>query len=294
MRSISVVIFCFFISLSVQSQDELLNELEEKSNVPSYVLTTFKGTRVINGHSVETKPEGALEFIISHRFGRLNLGSYELYGLDISVIRLGLEYGITDRFGVGIGRNSEEKIFDGYLKYKLLRQQNDGTPFTITALSSIAYRTLKEEPAFSTDEKLAYAIQAMIARKFSSAFSFQLAPIWLHRNAVDQATEVNDLVALGVGTRVKITRSVSINAEYYARLNEKGNNPNQDAIGVGIDIETGGHVFQLIFTNTSGMTERAFLPETANDFFDGDIHFGFNITRTFQLKRKQQSLSKNN
>lgn len=276
------------ISFSAFSQDDLLNELNQQTpEGPAPVLSTFKGTRVLNGHSVETKPKGALELIISHRFGTLNSGSYELWGLDNSVVRIGLEYGITDRLGVGVGRSSDTKVFDGYVKYKAVRQQAGGPPVTVTALGNLSYLTLKTTPELTSHEKISYAAQVMIARKFSSLFSLQVAPVWLHRNSVNQESEVNDLLALGLGGRVKLTRSVALTAEYYARMNEKDGNPYEDAIGLGIDIETGGHVFQLIFTNTAGMTERTFLPENTGNFFDGDIHFGFNITRTFQLAGKK-------
>jgi hypothetical protein len=281
-------------SVSVYAQDDLLSDLEKAQAAETdYVIQTFKGTRVVNGHSTETKPGGTLEFIISHRFGPLNSGSYELWGLDVSTIRLGLEYGITDQLGVGIGRSSFDKSYDAYLKYKVLRQATgEGSfPFTMTLLGSVQYKTLKNSSTegFSSSDRTSYAVQALIARKFSSAFSFQIAPIWVHRNAVDQDITKNDIFALGLGLRAKVTRSVSLHAEYYPRLNENENSPYYDAIGFGIDIETGGHVFQLVFTNSVGMMERITVTETDGDFWDGDIRFGFNITRTFQLSKKSRT-----
>lgn len=291
--------FLFALSLflfgSAYAQDDLLSDLEKtQANETDYVIQTFKGTRVVNGHSIETKPGGTLEFIISHRFGTLNSGSYELWGLDQSTIRLGLEYGITDRLGVGVGRSSWDKSYDSYLKYKLLRQSTGAQsfPFTMTVLGGVYYKTLKTtstEPDLSSSDRLSYAFQALLARKFSSKFSFQVAPIWVHRNAVDQDITENDIFALGLGARAKITRSVAIHAEYYPRLNEKENSPYDDAIGFGIDIETGGHVFQLVFTNAVGMMERLMVTETDGDFWDGDVRFGFNITRTFQLSKKSRT-----
>lgn len=272
-------------------------ELEQaRGEQTDLTLQTFKGTRLINGHSVETKPGGALEFIISHRFGTLNSGSYNLWGLDASTIRLGLEYGITDALGVGVGRSSLDKSYDGYLKYKVLGQASgaDPFPFTLTLLGSAQYKTNKSgaDENLNSNDRTSYAVQALIARKFSPNFSFQVAPVLVHRNTVDQDLFVNDLFALGLGGRARITRSVSLHVEYYARLNEKEGNPNYDAIGVGIDIETGGHVFQLVFTNTLGMMERIFVAETNEDFWDGNIHFGFNITRTFQLSKKSRETAK--
>lgn len=296
MRFILAVIGCLVI-ISAYAQDDLLNELEKnEGDKKDYVIQTFKGTRIVNGHSIETKSAGSLEFIISHRFGAINSGSYDLWGLDFSTIRLGLEYGITDRLGVGIGRSSLDKTFDTYVKYKALRQStgSGSFPFTLTLLGNMTYKNSKEgdDKNLESNDRIAYVAQALFARKFSPALSLQLAPLFLHRNTVDQNIAVNDLIALGVGGRVKITRSVAISGEYYARLNEKDGSPYKDAIGLGIDIETGGHVFQLIFTNSIGMTERIMVAETPEDFFDGDIHFGFNITRTFQLSKKNAKADK--
>ena len=284
-KSFLTLLYFTTLTLSI-AQDDLLSELSTDQG-PVYAIGTFKGTRLVNGHSVETKPGGALEFIFSHRFGTLNQGSYELWGLDNSVVRLGLEYGLTDRLGIGVGRSSEEKIFDGYLKYKVLRQADSKSPVTITAFGGMAYRSYKDFRELSSVDRISYVSQILIARKFSPTVSLQIAPTLLHRNYVNTSIEYNDLFALGMGGRVKVTPSVAITAEYYARLNEHTGNPYNDAIGIGVDIETGGHVFQLVLTNTSGMVERAFIPVTLNDFLEGDIHFGFNITRTFQLSRKE-------
>lgn len=293
----------FFLLLtsvySVKAQDDLLNELEKSDpSVSNFTFATFKGTRIINGQSVETKRKGELEFIFSHRFGLINEGAYTLWGLDESVTRLGLEYGITDRFGVGMGRTSADKTFDGYVRYKVLRQKDTGSPVTITAIGVITYKASPnkdENPVLASQldaqDRLAYVAQFLVARKFNSKLSLQLNPILLHRNTVDQDIENNDDVALGFAGRYKITKSMAISGEYMLRLNPMDNQPpayeRYNAVGIGLDIETGGHVFQLVFTNTLGMFERYTITETSEDFFAGDIHFGFNITRTFQLSRKK-------
>jgi len=274
---------------SVLAQDDLLNELAKNDSPGNdIVLSTFNGTRLVNGHSVETKHKGELEFIITHRFGTINSGGYNLWGLDDAFIRLGLEYGITDRFGVGFGRSSVDKTYDYYLKYKVL-QQRTGMPLTVTAFGSASYKASMnmDFPELETSEKMSYVTQILIARRFSPGISFQISPVFLHRSTVDTSTEVNDLFSLGFGGRVKITKSMALIGEYYLRLNEKEENLNHDSLGLGIEFDTGGHIFQLVFTNSQGMVERSFLAETADDFFDGDIHFGFNITRTFQLAGKK-------
>lgn len=285
-----IVLTCLlFVSLFAFSQDDLLNELEQsqpESDGP--VIGTFSGTRIVNGHSNETRSKNVLEFIITHRFGTLNSGAYEAFGLDNSVIRLGLEYGITDRLMVGIGRSSSDKTLDYFGKYKIL-QQSSTMPVSVTAFASAAYLGLKNDLTneLNTTDKMAYTTQLIIARKLSSRVSLQLSPAYLYQATVDQDLTVNNLMSLGMAGRFKITKSMALLLEYTLRINDKANSPAQDAFGLCVEFETGGHVFQLVFTNTLGMVERQFMAETTEDFFDGDIHFGFNITRAFQLGRKK-------
>ncbi|MBL0740465.1 DUF5777 family beta-barrel protein [Chryseolinea lacunae] len=292
MKHISLLVLLACVGpLAAQAQDDLLNQLEKTTDAPTYVSQTFKGTRLVNGHSVETIGAGTLEFIFSHRFGRLNGGLYELFGLDDAFVRIGLEYGITDNLGVGIGRNSVDKTVDSYLKYKLLRQRPGGSPLTVTAFGSAAYKTSPKDddvpPGFKTSDRLAYTAQLLVARKLTSKLSLQLMPTVVHKNFVGEGSGRNDQFALGMGGRIRLTRSVSVNAEYYYRIQPEAGTPYKDALGLAIDIETGGHVFQIVLTNTRGMVERTFVTETDGDFFDGDIHLGFNVTRAFQLKKQK-------
>lgn len=270
---------------------DLLSELDKETpKEPEYVSATFKSTRLVNGQTVETKGKGALEFIFAHRFGPISSGAYELYGLDQAYVRLGLEYGITEQLGVGFGRNSEDKTMDAYLRYKVLRQQTGaGSPVTLTAFAIGGYKfsPRKEDAAYDIQpvDRLSYVSQVLVARKFNSNLSLQLMPSFVHKNAVDPTIEKNNQLAMGIGGRLKVTRSVALTTEYYYRFDVLPGNPYYNPVGFGIDIETGGHVFQLVMTNSRGLTERAFLTETAGDFFAGDISLGFNVTRTFQLKK---------
>lgn len=284
----------FFIALLISNasfaQSDLLNELEQTDSKPEVVSATFKGSRLVNGQTIETRHKGELEFIFAHRFGAVNGGAYELFGLDQAFVRLGLEYGFTDKLSAGFGRNSVDKTMDGYLRYKLVGQKQGGMPVTITAFTNAAVRVSprKEDATYdiTLEDRLSYTTQLLIARKFTSALSLQLMPTLVHRNTVDQSKEKNDQFALGFGGRLKVSRSVSLNTEYYYRVSVPSANQYYNSLGFGIDIETGGHVFQLVLTNTRGLTERAFLTETSGDFFDGDIHLGFNVTRSFQIKKK--------
>ncbi|MCX2745290.1 DUF5777 family beta-barrel protein [Mangrovivirga sp. M17] len=287
---IFLTIITFFSLCRVNAQDDLLSELSEDDEIYP-VKSTFKGTRLINGHTIETRGAGNLDFLIMHRFGRLNSGIDEFFGLDQAVIRLALDYGITDDLSIGIGRSSSPKYLDGYIKYSFLKQTPGKIPVSATIISSAALDINIREEQPPAEDRLSYATGILIARKFNSAFSFQIAPYWLHRNVVEY-NEENEAFALNLATRVKITKRMAITAEYFVRLNDSAFPENtNNAFGVGWELETGGHVFQLIFTNNLGMVENTIIPGTVNDFFSGDIHFGFNISRAFNLKRNKDEKS---
>ncbi len=286
-----ILVLCSF---HLFAQEDLMKELQ-KSEKPEtdYATSTFKGTRLVNGQTVETKGKGALEFIFAHRFGAINTGIYNFYGLDNAHVRIGLEYGLTDRLGVSIGRSSEDKTIDGFLRYKVLRQSTGvvNVPVTVTAYGNAACKTSPAKadatyPITLTD-RMAYTGQLLIARKFSSQFSMQLMPTVVHKNTVDKSIEKNDQLLLGLGTRTKVTRSMSLTAEYYYRFNVMDTNPYYNAAGLGMEFETGGHVFQLVLSNTQGINERALLTEATGNIGKGAIHLGFNVTRTFQLKKQK-------
>lgn len=260
-----------------------LLEDEMKDGSPEYAIATFKSTRVISGHSIEMRTQGVLEFIIGHRFGTINSGYQEFWGLDNANIRLGLEYGITNNLNIGIGRSSFDKVLDGFVKYRFVRQSNR-MPFTVTGFASIARKTV-EDLTLESVERNAYTGQILIARKFNSNFSLQVMPTMIQRNLVATNEDANLLIAMGVGGRYKVSNRVALVAEYYPQLSDKSQNF-RNAVAIGFDIETGGHVFQLHLTNAVQMNERGFIGETTDDFWDGGIHFGFNISRVFNVAVK--------
>ena len=290
-----LVVFAFWSSASVVlAQGELLDALGNDSIAKSYTGASFKSTRVINGHSLEVLPKGVLDFRISHRMGFVNEGVNNFFGLDQATIRLGLDYGISDRLMVGIGRSSYQKTVDGLLKYKLLRQCDAGCtmPITLDLVASASVTTLETEevPWYGAGredffvDRLSYNFQAVIGRKISEGLSFQVMPGVIHRNLVATAAEHNDLLNMGVAGRVKLSKRVALTGEYFHVLPDQGpRDPFHNSLAFGVDIETGGHVFQLQLTNSTGMFERAFITETTGDFFNGDIHFGFNISRVFTV-----------
>jgi hypothetical protein len=276
--------------LQAAGQNDLLDLLDKESEAKTdYTTATFKTTRLINGHSIEHVAGGVLDLRISHRFGLVNSGLYEFFGLDQATTRIGLDYGINNRWMIGIGRSTYEKQLDGFMKYKLLRQAsgNKNMPVTVSALGAMVYKTQKfDNPSRENFQSshLYYTFQVMVARKFNESISFQVMPTVNHYNLVPGTTLSNDLFALGAGGRIKITKRITINAEYYYQLPGYKFSNTQNSVGIGVDIETGGHVFQLYFTNSTGMTERTFISETTGDFLKGDVHFGFCISRVFTLK----------
>ena len=288
--------FLLFVTFSVSAQDDLMKMLEEETKndqTKEFTKATFKTTRIINGHSIENVAPGVLDFRISHRFGYVNSGAYEMWGLDQASMRLGLDYGITKRLMIGVGRSSFEKQFDGFTKFKIL-QQSTGThamPVTISAVASMIYKSLKfEDPTrenYATSN-MYYTGQLLIGRKFTESLSLQVMPTMIHYNLVRLASDPNDIFALGIGGRIKISKRVSFNAEYYYQLPTFQLPGTQNSIALGFDIETGGHVFQLNFTNSTGMTERTFISETTGNFFKGDIHFGFTISRVFTIVKPKE------
>lgn len=285
-------------SIAMAQEVDLFKMLDEESkkeekNRTDYTTATFKTTRLINGHSIENVGKGVLDVKISHRFGTLNKGGYELFGLDNATMRMGLDYGLTDRLMIGAGRSTFEKQYDGFFKYKLFRQSKGkrNFPVTVSFMGSIMFKTLKDaEPAIKKhfSDKLYYSYQLLLARKFSESTSLQLMPTIVHHNLVQGATDPNDIFALGFGGRQKITKRISINGEYYYVLPGHKLPGTYNSLSFGVDIETGGHVFQLHFTNSTGMSERTFISETTGQWQKGDIHFGFNISRVFSLNRKKQ------
>jgi hypothetical protein len=292
MRKLYVSILFSLFSLIMFGQEDLMDLLNKDSKPEiSYATATFKSTRIMNGHSIEKMPPGQLDFRISHRFGRVNSGAYEFFGLDQANIHFGLEYGIMKWLMIGIGRGTYEKTFDGFAKFSLLRQSSGGRsmPVSVSLFSSAALKSVRWADPTRTNyfsSRLSYVGQVLIASKINQGLSFQITPSYVHRNLVATEIDPNDLFAIGAGGRLKLTKRISLNAEYYYIGNPKKYMSQQvyDPLSVGFDIETGGHVFQLIFTNSLAMIEKGFIGETTGNWLKGDIHFGFNISRVFTLK----------
>jgi opacity protein-like surface antigen len=257
-----------------------------------YTTATFKTTRLLNGHSIENQAEGVLDFRINHRFGNLNGGTYEWFGLDQANVKICFDYGVTPWLMVGLGHTNVDKTYDGFVKAKLLRQSTGKRkmPVSATYVATSAVTTLKwSDPNRKNyiSSRYAYTHQLLIARKFSNATSLQLMPTLVHRNLIDSSKYKNDVIVLGIGGRQKLTQRMSVNLEYYYVLPNQISPIYNNSFSLGFDIETGGHVFQLTFTNSRGMTDPQFITQTVGDWLKGDVRFGFNISRVFTLKERR-------
>ena len=277
-----VLVLVGFQSYSSQGQS-LLDALDTEPTAHP-VTATFKDTRVINMQSNETPGAGVLHFVIAHRFGRINEGAYSLWGLDNASMRMGFDYGLTDRWTLGVGRSTFQKTYEASMKGKLFLQKSDNSvPVSVTYYGVIMANGLRwQEPdrenLFSS--RLSYVNQLIVTRKINDRTSLAVVPSFIHRNLVDITSKSHDQWTLGLGGRHKLTHRVSINSEYHFLVNGL-DEATTNSLSLGVDIETGGHVFQLHITNSQGMFERAFLTETTGRWLDGDLFFGFNLSRVF-------------
>ena len=268
--------------ISLTAQDDMLEHIDDStvSSVP--VQATFKATRIVNSQSIELTRPKILEFMILHRFGSMTNGFYDLFGMDEAAIRFDLKYGINDRISLGVGRSSLNKTYDIFTKLKILKQTSGGSsfPFSLALFSKIEISTIDQN--LPMNDQLTFDIQVLAARKFNPSISVQVMPTFIHRNLVQTAEESNDLLSFGIGGRVKVTRRVSINADTFFPLGERDESFKQ-SWGLGCDIETGGHVFQLMITNVQGSFESEYIENATGTFDELNLFLGFNITRVFSL-----------
>ena len=311
-----IAIACF--GVNVYSQDDMLALLDSAGGKKTHekVIATFKGSKIINMQSTETVKAGTMDFSVTHRFGNIGEqsggGGHQLYGFDNSAdIRIGFDFGITDNLTLGVGRSKQNELIDGLLKYRILSQTLDNhVPLTLAVYADVSYSPQAANQFYSGVVKnadfkqndihrFAYTTQLLIARKFGWRFSMQLTPTYQHRNYVlgsinadNGSVESNDLLAIGGGFRFKITKRLGIIADYYYTFSDfrKNNtaNPYYHPLALGFEIETGGHVFHLNFTNASGIIENNYIPNTTDSWLKGGFKFGFNISRVFTLGGKKK------
>ena len=278
MKKFIIIFILLLNSPFLFAQNDLLDILDLDSEPEDIVFATFKGTKIVNLQSVEMTENNELQFIISHRFATINSGISDLFGLDYGKIRLSLDYGINDNVNIGIARSSHDKIIDASAKLKIINQGKSRSP-----ISLVTYSALFLDPSVQVSDfkhRLNYVHQIIIASKINTNFSLQISPSLIHYNLVNPSLGDNDILAIGIGGRYKINRSISFNAEWIPHIDEL---ESPQSLSLGFDIETGGHVFQLLFTNSTSMYEAGFITDNSSYWKDAGVHFGFNISRIFNF-----------
>lgn len=287
-----ILSFPFILRLEAQEQD-LLKLVGEDKPGKEFVKYAFKSPRVINAHSMEFLAPGTMDFRILHRFGLLSQGAENFFGLDQASMRLGFDFGVTRNLMFGVGRSTYKKELDGYIKFAPIMQSRGyhAVPFTFAVVAGMTMNTLPwQDPTIKNyfSSRLAFYFQGIIGRKFSESFTLQLAPTVVHNNIVPFQTQPNDIKAIGLGGRAKLSRRVALTWDYFYVMDGLQKGTTFPPVSVGVDIETGGHVFQLHVSNATGMNERAFITETVNDWTKGQLRFGFNLSRVFQIKKNKR------
>ena len=277
-------LFCFGLA---NAQDDLMNELNAtKSDKKEISSAAFKGLQVANMQSTKLPAQGEFYFLVSHRFGDLTNGANNFFGLDAAYTKLGGIYGVTNWLSLGLSRQTYQKTYELAAKYKLANQMEEGFPVTIVGYNTMDIRSdLKKDlyPELKTNDRFAYTTQLIVSRKLNNSLSFEVNPIFVHKNLYDELAEQKNTFLLGTGARCKVSKRISINLDYSARLNlpEAYNYAYHNPITLGMDIETGGHVFQLVLSNSQTINDVAYYTTASGITGGKGIFFGFNMYRVF-------------
>lgn len=300
MNKLLLILFSF-LSFSIYAQDDLMNMLEGEVSAdksPEKVIATFKGIKVINAQTIQTTKKKTLEFNIAHRFGDMDIngpsGKHTLYGIEnASNIRFSLDYGITDKLSIGIGRSKMNEHIDGSAKFRFLEQKSGGIPISAAYYVNAAISPVAVIAKDDFTNRWSYVHQLIIASKITRGISLEVLPTLVHRNFVDQtilhptngSVDENDIYSLGFAGRFKITKRMAVVIDYFFTISEfrDADNNFYNSLGVGIEIETGGHVFHINLTNSAGLIENDFIPSTTSSWGDGQYKLGFNISRVFNF-----------
>ena len=295
--TIFILLFCF----PLFAQEDLMGMLEDEvqqENQKGKVIATFKGTKLINAQTIQTTKKRTLEFNIAHRFGNMDItgstGKHTLYGIEnASNIRFSLDYGFTDKISAGIGRSKMNEHIDGHVKFRFLEQKEKGLPVSVAYYANAAISPVANIADDDFNNRWSYVHQLIIASKIDRSISLQVLPTFVHRNYVNQTVlhpkngskDQNDLFALGFAGRIKITKRLAFVADYFLTFSDFRDSDNNyyNALGVGVEIETGGHVFHINLTNSEGIIENDFIPSTTDSWYDGNYKLGFNISRVFSF-----------
>lgn len=276
-------LFCVFPFFMV-AQDDLLKEIDTISDSNDSEVAAFKSLKIVNLESTKLAAKGDMYFVVAHRFGYFDKGFEDFFGLDEANTRLQFVYGLTNGVTIHASRSGFQKTYEFATKYRLFGQKKQGFPFEIVGFNSLAINTELEKtvlPKLEFSDRLAYVNQILISRKFNDNLSLEIAPTHFHQNYVANNSQDNSQFAIGLGGRYKFTKRWSFNLDYAVHLNRASNSTFKNPLSIGFDLETGGHVFQMHFTNSQAMHESGYLGNTSGSWNDGKIAFGFNLIRVF-------------
>ncbi|MCV9927884.1 DUF5777 family beta-barrel protein [Flavobacterium sp. LS1R49] len=272
---------CLLLATMVYSQEDLLKSLDSTQVEQTYSTATFKALQLVTLQTTKMPAKKEFYFVVSHRFGSVERGFKEFFGLDNATTKLGGIYGVTDWLSVSLSRHTLNKMYETGVKYRMARQDAN-FPVDIVGYSVADINSFLEKdqyPRIEFNDRLAYVQQLLISRKFSERFSIELIPSFVHKNLYNPSIENDNQFSFGGGGRYKLTKRLSVNLEYMHNFDKPGFYENP--LSVGLDVETGGHVFQLIFTNSQSMSESGYLTNAAGKWGKGDFFFGFNLYRVF-------------
>lgn len=297
-KKIPAILLCMSLAMGVNAQDadSLLNQMSSDSGKTA-LSPAFKSTRVVLSHSTETQKKYDLDMRIRHHFGDIGGefgNSHTLYGLDVATdLYIGFDYGITDRLTVGIGRSKKNELYNAFFKQRLTRQTSGSMPFSATLMAQAGWitREATEDQEFAgSSDRLSYFIEAILARKFSEHLSLQVSPGYLFRSATEDAADEKALFNIGFAGRLKLTRRMAFVADYQLINLLRSDDltlAHYNPLGIGLEIETGGHIFSLNFMNAEYIVENNFLPATQKSWTKGGVRFGFTISRNFTLHKSK-------
>ncbi|MDA9025893.1 DUF5777 family beta-barrel protein [Flavobacteriaceae bacterium] len=271
-------------TLIVFSQDELLSEIDTVIEEPTYASAVFKGLKVINFESTKLVAKKGFNFIVSHRFGTVKNGFQNLFGLDEAVTHLNFVYGLSDNINISASRSSNQKIYEVATKFRLVNQQAGKIPFTVVGYTSVLANTSLETdnlPKLEFKHRLSYVAQLLVSRKMNNNLSLILSPTFFHDNYLTDDFQENSQYGVGFGGRYKLGKRWSLNTEYGMHLNRSENSLYKNPFSIGVDLETGGHVFQLLFTNSQSMNTNGVFGTSTGEWGESDVYFGFNLARSF-------------
>ena len=288
MKKLFLFIFSICLTGHVIAQDDLLNELQQSATPqPKQIeMAAFKGLQICNMQSTKLAAKGEWYFVVSHRFGNLKEGTNNFFGLDNAYTKIGGIYGATKWWTLSASRHTYNKLYELTSKVKLANQEVDGFPITIVAYNSMEINTeLKKEdfPAIQFNDRLAFTTQLLMSRKINERISLELNGIYVHKNLYEPADEQKDEFLVATGGRCKLSKRLSVNVEYAARTNPVKYSPYDNPLALGLDIETGGHVFQMLFATSQPMNEVGYYTNGTGSWTDRTkgLYFGFNMYRVF-------------